>query len=89
MVYLSTRNIIHMLFIDFKGTARGHSWVIGMCYYSIFYISCIEREPGITQDYSIPVVILKHMRKLSICVHMSVACCYAKCTLCRGCAWNN
>ena len=29
----------------------GHSQVIGMCFHTIFYISYIEREPGITQDY--------------------------------------
>ena len=46
MVYLS--NIVHP-FIDIKGNAWGHSWVIGMCLHSIFCISCVEREPGITR----------------------------------------
>ena len=53
-----------MHFNDFKGTAWGHGQVIGTSSHSIFYVSCVEREPGI------------------------VACCYAKYTLCKGCAWN-
>ena len=28
-----------------------HGQVIEMCSHAIFYISCVEREPGITQDY--------------------------------------
>ena len=43
--------ISYMHFFDFfKVTAWGDSWVIGMSSHSIFFISCIEREPGVTQD---------------------------------------
>ena len=48
MVYLS---ISYIQFIDIKGTTWGHGQVIEMCSRAIFYISCVEREPGITQDY--------------------------------------
>ena len=40
-------NIIYIHFIDIKGTAWGHSQVIGMCFHSIFYISCIELDSGL------------------------------------------
>ena len=72
MVYLS--NIIHP-FIDIKGTAWGHGRIIGVCLHSIFCISCVKREPGITQ--------------LPVALYIYVAGCYVKCTLCKGCAWNN
>ena len=37
----------YIQFIDIKGTAWGHGQVIEMCSHAIFYISCIEWEPGI------------------------------------------
>ena len=48
MVYLS---ISYIQFIDVKGTAWGHGQVIEMYSHTIVCISCVEREPGITQDY--------------------------------------
>ena len=47
-VYLS---ISYIQFVDIKGTAWGHGQVIEMCSHAIFYISCLERKPGVTQDY--------------------------------------
>ena len=38
-------------FIDIIGTAWGHGQVTEICSHAIFYISYVEREPGITQDY--------------------------------------
>ena len=48
MVYLS---ISYIQFININETAWGHSQVIEMCSHVIFYISCVEKEPRITQDY--------------------------------------
>ena len=42
--------ISYIHFIDIKGTAWGHGQVNGICFHAIFYISYVEREPGITQD---------------------------------------
>ena len=42
---------MHIIDIKLKGITWGHGWIIGMCSHSTSYISCVEREPGITQDY--------------------------------------
>ena len=56
------------------GSQPSH-WNVFSFYLVYSYISCVEREPGITQDY--------------LLLYMYVVGCYAKFTLCKGCAWNN
>ena len=50
-ILLPINGLLYIQFININRTAWGHGQVIEMCSRVIFYISCVEREPHISQDY--------------------------------------